>query len=286
MSLLALALILTSAVFHATWNVLAKRVSGGTTFVWLFDTVSLVLYGPVALVLIALRGVPAGGSGLALIATSAVLHATYFLLLSRGYRVGDLSLVYPLARGTGPLLAIIAAVVLLGERPGPIALAGALGIVGGAVFLTGDPRKLLGGATAAAAGYALLTGACIAAYTLVDKEAVSAVRLLPVVYFSGINLGIWIILTPSTVARRQEVLQLWSSRHWEAIGIGVLSPLAYILVLTALSFSPVSYVAPAREIGILFGTIMGTRWLAEGDTRRRLTGAAVMVVGIILLSIA
>lgn len=285
MSLLALTLILISAVLHATWNLLAKRVSGGTTFIWAFDTVSLVLYGPVALALIALRGVPVGGPGLALIATSAVLHASYFFLLSRGYRAGDLSLVYPLARGTGPLLAIGAAIILLGERPGSIALAGALGIVGGAVILTGDPRQLLGKASAAAATYALLTGACIAAYTLVDKEAVSTVRLLPVVYFSGINLGIWLILTPSTVARRQEVIQLWNTWRWEAIGIGVLSPLAYILVLTALSFSPVSYVAPAREIGILFGTVMGARWLAEGDTRRRLTGAGVMVVGIILLSV-
>lgn len=285
MSLLALTLILVSAVIHATWNLLAKRVGGGTTFVWLFDTVSVAFYAPAALTLVALHGAPVIGLGAVLIAASATLHATYFLLLSRGYRAGDLSLVYPLARGTGPLVAIVAAIILLGERPGPVALAGALGIVGGAVLLTGDPRQLIGGATGSAAGYALLTGACIAAYTLVDKEAVSAVRLLPLVYFWGINLGSWLILTPSALARRGEVVELWARWRWEAIGIGVLSPLAYILVLTALSFSQVSYVAPAREIGVLFGTIMGARWLAEGDTRRRLLGAGVMVVGIILLSV-
>lgn len=285
MSLLALALVLTSAVIHATWNLLAKRVGSDTTFVWLFDTVSVVLYGPVALVLVALHGLPASRLGVALIVASAVLHATYFLLLSRGYRAGDLSLVYPLARGTGPLLAIVLAVILLGERPGPAAQAGAVGIVGGAMLVTGDPRHLLHGATAIAVVYALLTGVCIAAYTLVDKEAVSTARLLPVVYYWSINLGSWLILTPSTLARRREVVQLWNTWRWEAIGIGVLSPLAYILVLTALSFSPVSYVAPAREIGILFGTVMGARWLAEGVTGRRLLGAGVMVAGIILLSI-
>jgi drug/metabolite transporter (DMT)-like permease len=285
MSLLALTLVLSSAVIHATWNLLAKRVGGTTTFVWLFDTVSLVLYAPLAFALVALHGLPVSGLGLVLVVTSAALHAAYFLLLSRGYRAGDLSLVYPLARGTGPLLAIVAAIIFLGERPGPVALAGALGIIVGAVVLTGDPRRLLGGVTGAAATYALLTGACIAAYTLVDKEAVSVARLLPLVYYWSVNLGSWLILTPQALARRREVVEAWTKWRWEAVGIGVLSPLAYILVLTALSFSPVSYVAPAREIGILFGTIMGARWLAEGDTRRRLLGAGVMVVGIILLSI-
>lgn len=284
MSLLALALVLASAVIHATWNLLAKRVGGDTTFVWLFDTVSVVLYAPLAMALVVFHGMPASGFALALVATSAALHATYFLLLSRGYRIGDLSLVYPLARGSGPLLAIVAAIALLGERPGPIALAGAVCIVAGAIILTGDPRRLFGGVTGPAASYALLTGACIAAYTLVDKEAVSAARLLPLVYFWGINVGSWLILMPQAMKRRQRVTEAWKRWHWEAIGIGVLSPLAYILVLTALSFSPVSYVAPAREIGILFGTIMGARWLAESDTRRRLLGAGVMVVGIILLS--
>lgn len=285
MSLLALSLVLTSAVIHATWNLLAKRVSGGSTFVWLFDTVSLVLYAPLAFALVALHGAPISGLGLVLVVTSAALHATYFLLLSRGYRAGDLSLVYPLARGTGPLLAIVAAITFLGERPGAIALTGALCIIAGAVVLTGDPRRLLGGVTGAAATYALLTGACIAAYTLVDKEAVSVARLLPLIYYWSINLGSWLILTPQALSRRREVAELWTRWRWEAIGIGVLSPLSYILVLTALSFSPVSYVAPAREIGILFGTLMGARWLAEGDTGRRLLGAGVMVVGIISLAI-
>jgi len=158
---------------------------------------------------------------------------------NRGYRVCDLSLVYPLPRGSGPLLTTIAASVLLRERPSPVALLGVFLIVGSAIVLTGNPRRLLLAGAGHAVAFALMTGALIAAYTLVDKEAVSAVLIPPLIYNWAISLGSWAFLTPWVMTRREEVSKLWRIYRREAIAIGILAPLAYLLVLSALVFSPV-----------------------------------------------
>jgi len=247
--------------------------------------VSIVFYAPAALVLVVVQGMPVTAPAFLLILTSGALHLGYFVLLNRGYRVGDLSLVYPLARGSGPLLATIAAIVLLRERPSPVALLGVFLIVGSAIVLTGNPRRLLLAGAGHAVAFALMTGALIAAYTLVDKEAVSAVLIPPLIYNWAISLGSWAFLTPWVMTRREEVSKLWRIYRREAIAIGILAPLAYLLVLSALVFSPVSYVAPAREVGVLFGALMGSRLLGEGDAKRRLTAAGTMVMGIILLAL-
>src|ERR687897_3652523 len=139
MTLFALALVLAAAVFHATWNLLAKRVGdGGAVFVWLFGFCSLVIYAPLAVVVL-VSAPHLGPVQFLFMFGSGVLHLGYFVLLQRGYAVGDLSLVYPLARGTGPLLATAAAIVLLGERPGTLALAGIALITIGVLLLTTEP---------------------------------------------------------------------------------------------------------------------------------------------------
>ena len=111
MTFFALALVLAAAVFHATWNLLAKRVGdGGAVFVWLFGLCSLVIYAPLAVVVVLVSEPQLGAVQFVFMFGSGVLHLGYFVLLQRGYAVGDLSLVYPLARGTGPLLATAAAI--------------------------------------------------------------------------------------------------------------------------------------------------------------------------------
>ena len=122
---------------------------------------------------------------------SGLLHALYFTLLQRGYAAGDLSLVYPLARGTGPLLAGAAAIAFLGERPSALALAGALIIVAAVFSLVGPARLARGGAVRL-----LLTGVAIASYTLWDKHAVGPSELSPVVYYWGTNLTVALVLAP------------------------------------------------------------------------------------------
>ncbi|MBI3970217.1 MAG: EamA family transporter [Chloroflexi bacterium] len=291
MSLLALALILAAAFMHAGWNLLAKRAGGGAAFVWLFGAVSTALYAPLAVVAMAVQRPHVGAAEALFLAGSGALHTVYFLSLQQGYRAGDLSLVYPLARGTGPLLATIAAIVVLGERPSPPALAGAALIALGVFALAASPRATQRGSAGAAAAtrpavlYGLRTGALIATYTLWDKHAVSALLLPPLLLDWTANAGRTLLLTPVARARAAEVRAMWRARRTEVLGVAVLAPLAYILVLTAMSFTPVSYVAPAREIAILIGAAMGARLLAEGDSLRRLAAAGAMVVGIVALTL-
>src|SRR3990170_8065669 len=124
---------------HATWNLLAKRVRAGTPFLFV---VGAVAYTPFAIAVLVIARPELGLITVAFVAMAIVLQTVYFATLTAGYRVGDLSLVYPLARATGPLLATIGAIAILGERPSPLAIGGALAIVVGAVVLTGDPRSL------------------------------------------------------------------------------------------------------------------------------------------------
>ena len=187
MTFYALALVLTAGLFHAIWNLLAKRAGGGgAPFVWLYTVLSALIYAPLAAVAVLFLGqTRMGAIGALFVVGTAVLHIGYFLSLQRGYSVGDLSVVYPLARGTGPLLASAAAVALFGERPGPIAILGILLIGGGVFALAWEP----GGAATTPAqrrarrlgvAYGILTGVFIAGYTLWDKQAVSGLALSPI----------------------------------------------------------------------------------------------------------
>ncbi len=285
MTFFALALVLAAAVFHATWNLLAKRVGdGGPVFVWLFGFCSVLIYAPLAVVVVFVVGPHLGPVQFLFMFGSGVLHLGYFVLLQRGYAVGDLSVVYPLARGTGPLLATAAAIVLFGERPSFLALVGIGLITVGVFVLTSESGSLRSGLGAGVV-YGLLTGVFIAAYTIWDKQAVSALLIPPLLQSWATTLVTTLLLTPLAVGRRKEALALWHVHRPEVLGVAILSPLSYILVLTALVFTPVSYIAPAREISILIGAAMGTRLLSEGDSTRRMIAAGAMVAGIISLAL-
>lgn len=284
MTLLALLLVLAAAGIHAGWNLLAKRAGGGAGFVWLVTGFSALCYAPPALAVALIRRPHLGGVEMLFFAGSAVLQMAYFIALQRAYRTGDLSLVYPLARGAGPVLATLAAIALFGERPRPLAVAGAALIAAGVVMLVGDPRRLRA-ASGPAAAYALLTGAFIAAYTLWDKYAVATLGIPPLVQHWATLVGMTLLLTPLAAARPGAVRWVWTHHRCAALGVGLLSPLSYVLVLTALTFTPVSYVAPAREISILAGTLMGSRVLSEREAPRRLLAAGAMVAGVIALAV-
>jgi drug/metabolite transporter (DMT)-like permease len=284
MTAFALILILAAAVIHATWNYFLKRSGGGTVFVWLFASLSALIYAPLAAGIIWWQKPDFGWIHYGLMFASAAVHTAYYLLLDRGYRSGDLSVVYPLARGTAPLITMLCAVLLLHERPSLLAVAGALFIGCGAIVLTGDPRKLRESGNLHAVGYALLTGCMIATYTLIDKVAVWAWLIPPLVQDWAANLGRVALMTPMALRQKAEIAATWRRARTEIIAVAVLCPLSYILVLTAMVFTPVSYVAPAREISILVAALMGTQLLAEGDVGRRLAAAAAMVVGIVCLA--
>jgi drug/metabolite transporter (DMT)-like permease len=269
-----LALVLAAAFAHAGWNFLAKGARGGAGFVWLCAALGTLVWIPALVIALATGRGDLGWIAVGLMAGSGLLHALYFTLLQRGYAAGDLSLVYPLARGTGPLLSGAAAIVFLGERPSALALAGALIIVGAVFSLAGRHGSR------EAVLFAVLTGVAIASYTLWDKRAVGPADLSPVVYYWGTNLTVMLVLTPYVL--RQPLPRADLRR---AAGVGLLSPLAYVLVLYALARAPVSAVAPARETSILIGTLLGTTVLREGDRRRRLMVAAAIVLGVTALAL-
>lgn len=285
MTAFALALVLLSAVAHATWNLYSKRAKGGAAFVWTFDALAALVYAPLAIIAVARWEGSFSTDALIFIVGSAILHLAYFLMLQQGYRIGDLSLVYPLARGTGPMLSTLTAIVIFGERPGPIALGGAVLIGVGTFVLSGDGARTATADSRRAVAFALLTGAIIASYTLWDKHAVSGLGIPPLFFNWALGLGRLITLTPFVLRRKDEVSSIWRDYRREAWVVAILSPLSYILVLTALAFTPVSYVAPAREIGILIGVLFGARLLAEGHARRRIIAGSAMVVGVIALAI-
>ncbi len=285
MSALAIILVLCAALLHATWNFSAKRCYGGVTFVWLYSVIAAIIYAPLIVVLFLTTEVKLGAPQLIFIGVSSALQLVYLLLLTRAYQIADLSLVYPLARGTGPMLATIAAVIFFGERPTPLAVSGAMLIVAGVFFLTGDPRKLRMAGSTGGVALALLTGVTIASYTLWDKQAVSDYYVPPLLLNWGVSLIHSVVLIPVIQPRWAGVQREWRDHRYRVIAVSILAPLAYILVLTALSFSPVSYVAPMRESSVLIGTILGARLLAEGDTRRRLIGAGIIVFGVIMIGL-
>jgi drug/metabolite transporter (DMT)-like permease len=285
MNTAALGLVLVAAFCHAGWNYLLKRSGGGLGFVWLFSAISALLYAPVALATFLWLQPVLAWTNVAAVVASACLHTAYYLLLDRGYRHGDLSLVYPIARASGPLLAVAVAMAFLGERPGALALGGAVLISAGGLVLTGDPRALRRRGIEHAVLLALATGVTIAAYTVVDKTAVALLMTPPILHDWLTNVGRVTLMTPLVRGRRESVRAAWRAHRRDVVAVAVLSPLSYILVLTAMQFTLLSYVAPAREVSILIAAYLGARLLSESDTRRRAVAALLMTAGVVALAV-
>ncbi len=288
MTLLSLALVLTAAVLHAVWNLAAKRAGGGLPFVFATGLVINALYLPVLVVYVLLQPPSLSLGAIGVIVVSAALKTAYALSLQRGYRTGDFSLIYPLARGTGPLLSVLLAIVLLGERPSVRGIAGALLIVAGIFFLTGGMRLWRADRAHLRTGvrYGLLTGVFIAAYTLWDRQGVAVHGIPPVLFDAGTGYAMTLFLAPFACRRWTEVRNEWRTHRPEILTMAILSPLGYVLILTAMTFTPVSYVAPAREASILIGTYLGARLFKEAQGTRRLGASACIVSGIVLLALA
>ncbi len=283
MTATALVLVLTASVLHAAWNLLAKRTGGGAALVWLYGTTSATLLAPPALCLIATGACPPAPSKLAYTLVGALVHVVYFLVLQRGYQLGDLSVVYPVARGTAPVLTTMAAVLLLGERPSALAVVG-VALVTLSVFAFVKPSGTTTEHSRRAVAYGLATGLLIALYSVCDKLAVSRDSVPPLIQQWASSLAMTVCLAPSALRRREEVRRLWSTGKGTVLAIGVLVPLAYTLILAAMRLSPLSYIAPTREVSILLVTFLGTHVLSEGHSLRRIAAAVTMVAGVVALA--
>jgi drug/metabolite transporter (DMT)-like permease len=288
MSPTAIVLVVVAAFAHAGWNLAAKRAgTGGSVFVWLYAVLSVALLVPITLVSVLVSGERPAWSWVLALLVSGLLHVSYFVLLQRGYAQGDMSVVYPLARGTGPLLTVLFAVLVLRERPGVVALVGAFAVVAGVFVIGGAAGAGTGTAQARRLGllYGVVTGITIAGYTLWDARAVTTLGVPPLVQLTGGVVVEAIALTPVALAKRSQISGLWRDHRNEALVVAVLSPLAYVLVLYALRIAPVALVAPARELSIVIGGIIAWRVLGEPNPARRLTGAAIVLAGVFALAL-
>ena len=241
---------------------------------------------------------------------SAVVHLAYFQTLLRGYRLSDLTVVYPVARGTGPLLSSMGAVLLLGERLSLVGIAGVLAVTLGVFFIAGGPSLWakahsgsqrarahdaplrgrahdapLRGRVRAGLGWGAATGALIAGYTLIDGYAIKVMLISPLLvdYFG--NLLRLPFLLPAALRDPASLRIVWRAQWRYALVVALLGPIAYVLVLYAVKLAPLSHVAPAREVSMLFAALIGGKLLGEGDRGLRIAGALCIAAGVAALAL-
>ena len=282
MSATALALVLVAAVAHALWNFAARGVrADGGLFVFLYAVGSVVLWAPVAVVWLVFHHEHLTWAWLLAPAVSGLLHAVYGVVLQRGYQRGDLSLVYPVARGVGPLLTLVVAVAALSERPAWLGVVGALVILAGIALVTVAGRGTKRERPArAGVGWGTATGIAIATYTLWDSHGVNGLNVPPLPYFTISLLFQTLPLTPHAWQMRDTLADVWRTTRREVLTVSTLSPLAYVLVLQAMLMAPVALVVSTRETSIVIGALLGTTLLKEPGGWRRAMGAVVVLAGI------
>ena len=290
MPLTALALVVLAGFIHACWNIAAKKAGGDVRFAAFTSVVMMLFWAPLGLWL-GWQQVPHWGMReWTLVLTSAVLHVVYFIVLLRGYRKADLTVVYPLARGSGPLLSSLVAITLLGEAITAAGLAGIAAVVGGVFLIAGGPalwRTAHGSVhrerVRIGVLYGAMTGVFIAGYTVVDGYAVKFALMSPILidYFG--NLIRLLLIGPTLLRDRPAVAALWRTQWKYACIVGIISPVSYVLVLYAMQVAPLSHVAPAREVSMLFAALMGGHLLGEKDRGLRVMGAVLIAAGVMAL---
>jgi drug/metabolite transporter (DMT)-like permease len=271
--LLATVLALAAAGLHAGWNLVAKRSVDRTTALSAQFIVGGII-GCVALVLT--RDLPAAAWWPAIV--TALVHVPYVLLLATAYEFGDFSVAYPIARGSGAVLAALGGVVLLDDDLG----------IGGlvAVFVVAAGMWLLSaGATTEQWGTALAVGVTIGAYTVNDSRAVRTYGITyPFAAF--VAIGVVMAVYVLVAGRGQRLVETMRASWQQWVVTGAMAVLAYVLVMVAVRRAPVGYVAALRESSVLLAAFLGSRYLDERGARRRTAAAAVILAGLVLLVVS
>jgi drug/metabolite transporter (DMT)-like permease len=287
----AIGLALVAAALHGTWNVLLKISGNPIVTLQRATTAAALVLTPLVAVAWLVFGRPSfPPAAMALCAVSAALELAYAWLLSTAYRRGELSVVYPIARGSAPLLAVIAGLALLGERLAPAQLAGV------ALLLLGILAVTLPQTSGRATGPALLTGVAIATYTAIDRVGVRLTTpwlygwLLVTLLAVGLVASVWIVsragaaeaADPPAVGPGEPRPATWRG----ALVIGVFMWSGYFLVLWALSLAPLSVIAPVRETAVVAVAVWGVWRLRERRAwALKLAGALATLIGVALLAV-
>lgn len=284
-----IALVAVSAVLHVAWNVRLKTAGDSLRAATVGMVASSIAIVPVGFAAWWVAGQPALPlEGVVLGVVSGVVEAVYFILLAAAYRRGDLSVVYPLARGTAPLLAVAIGVGLLGERLGILGSLGVVALLVGFLVLQQPWRVLRGHGLDPAIAFALATGVSIATYTAIDRVGTRLIDPLPYAAILWVTTSIVLVLWVRLVAGGGAFAGARDGL-WRATVGGFLTLGAYVLILWALSVAPLSGVAPLRESATVFAAAWGSVRLGEsvsrGETARRIGASCLIVGGALLLAL-
>lgn len=304
---LVIALVAGSAVMHVAWNVRLKTAGDPLRAATVGNVAAALVIVPTGVVAwwFAGRAAPPF-EGLAIAVVSGVVEAAYFILLSSAYRRGDLSIVYPVARGTAPLLAVAAGTLLIGERLGPGGSAGVALLLAGLLWHQRPWRYLRsdGRARDTAVLFALATGVSIATYSALDRVGSRLIEPIPYAGILWATCSLCLVGWSSTVARARARVRATAvvaagstpvaasdgrAETRSAVVAGLLSLVAYVAILFALSVAPLSGVAPLRESSIVLASAWGAVRLREAsgraDVTRRVLASTLIVVGAVLLAL-
>ena len=286
MSTATFLIVLLAGLLHALWNIVAKKAGGDVRFACFSAGVGIVVWAPLGIWL-GWDVVPQWDVwAWSFVVGSALLRILYFVVLLRGYRLADLTVVYPLARGTGPLLSSLAAIFWLDEAISLVGIFGIASVIGGVFLIAGGPSLTRERLRSAGLRYGLLTGVLIACYTVVDGYAVKLLLLSPFLMHYVENVVRGVLLMPVVLRDRPAARVLWQQQWKYALIVGTITPVSYVLVLYALQTAPLSLVAPAREVSMLFAALIGGHLLGEGDRLLRVLGALLIACGVVMLSLA
>jgi drug/metabolite transporter (DMT)-like permease len=290
MSFFAVFLVVLAALFHATWNLMAKRAAhGGASFVFIYSLTNTLLTTPWAIWVLVQNTQAWSWQVIVCIALSSLLNFVYSLCLQRGYQVSDLSVLYPVARGTGPTLASLGALILLREQPKLLAILGLILVVTGIGLIStqGNLSAFRKQGGVAGLKWGLAIGALIAAYSLVDAWGVKSLGIAPVFLVWFPNVVRVLMLAPQVLLNTTKMQATMLGNWWLALGVGLLSPVSYLLVLWVLKMgAPLSIVAPMREMSMMIAAVLGMIILRERVDTWRLLGCAILVAGVVLLGAA
>ena len=280
------AVVLLASFLHAGWNFLIKKVGGGVLLVWLGAATMSVVLLPFVIGYVYFYQPQLTDYQWFMLLRSGILHMVYFLVLQKSYEAADLSVVYPAARGTGPLLSSVGAAIWLGEAISGVSMIGLGLVVAGIALLAGSnfSKKNEKSATVGVL-WGLATGTMVAAYTLTDGQAVRApVLLAPLLIEFSSNPIRLLVLSPMAWRKRLEIKELWQKNWGRVMLFSVMAPSGFMMILWAMRNAPVHLVAPARELSIVIGVVLGGRFLSEKNWELRLGGAALICTGIGLLA--
>jgi len=285
MPLSALTLLFLSAILHVSYHLFYKRSNDKQVFVWWLLLVSVVAYSP----LVVTKPLQIPREGWACMLTTSVAEVAYFASMGKTYQVGDLSVAYPLARGSAPLFITLWALLFLKEELTIWGLLGILSIASGLYLINTrlwkdlwKPLRQLGNPESC---WALITGFCISAYSTIDKVGVRYVP--PFIYIYIVFLITLLGFTPYILlsGRKASVLIEWRANKVGILFSGIAALLTYYLVLLAMRLSHVSYVGSVREMSVVLGALVGSVWLGEGYGQIRILASSLVFLGILLIGV-